>query len=371
MLCRRCGRSDPECSSKTRVINFFAAHDLARLIATKELSPVEVVAAHLQQIERLNPQLNAFACLRAEEALRDARAAEERVMRGEALPPLLGVPITIKSCIDVVGLRCEAGSRLRAGYVPLNDAPLVARLKTAGAIVLGNTTTPELLMAYETDNAITGRTCNPWNLERTAGGSSGGEAAAIAAGCSAPGIGSDGGGSIPVPAHFCGIAGVKPTPGRIPGTGHFPACVGPFAQLGVVGPMARSIRDLALALEVLTGYDRDDPMSAPLATEPCDLRRVKQMRIGVVLDSRATKETQAAVESAAAALRESGFEIEQFTPDGLRNAERLWFNIFCHAGAMGVRAFAGERIAELSPMLRGFLEFMDAQCPLTTEKLLF
>src|SRR5438045_2396262 len=200
MLCRRCGRSDHECSSKTRVINFLAAHELARLIATKELSPVEVVAAHLQQIEQLNPQLNAFACLRAEEALREAHAADEGVMRGDALPPLLGVPITIKSCIDVAGLRCEAGSRLRAGYVPLNDAPLVARLKTAGAIVVGNTTTPELLMAYETDNAITGRTCNPWDLERTAGGSSGGEAAAIAAGCSALGIGSDGGRPMLLPA---------------------------------------------------------------------------------------------------------------------------------------------------------------------------
>src|SRR5881392_2549617 len=145
----------------TTSINFVPAHKIARLIATKQLSPLEVVEAHLQQIERLNPQLNAFACLRAEEALREARAAEERVMRGDALPPLLGVPITIKSCIDVAGLRCEAGSRLRAGYVPPNDAPLVARLKTAGAIVIGNTTTPELLMAYETDNAITGRTSNP------------------------------------------------------------------------------------------------------------------------------------------------------------------------------------------------------------------
>src|SRR5437764_10546523 len=231
-------------SGSAYVINFLAAHELARLIALKQVSVLEAVEAHLQQITRMNPQLNAFTYLRTEEALREARAAQERIMRGDALPPLLGVPVTIKSCIDLAGLRCEAGSRLRTGYLPVQDAPLVARLKRAGAIVIGNTNTPELLMAYETDNAITGRTSNPWSLGRSAGGSSGGEAAAIAAGCSALGIGSDGGGSIRVPAHFCGIAGLKPTPGRIPGTGHFPACVGPFGQLGVVGPMARSIRDL-------------------------------------------------------------------------------------------------------------------------------
>src|SRR5204862_7488601 len=167
--------------------------------------------------------------------------------------PLLGLCISIKSCIDVAGLRCEAGSRLRAGYVPLSDAPLVARLKTAGAIVIGNTTTPELLMAYETDNAITGRTSNPWNLERTAGGSSGGEAAAIAAGCSALGIGSDGGGSIRVPAHFCGIAGLKPTPGRISAAGHFPIISHPGGLLGVAGPLARKGEGLSLLIPALGG----------------------------------------------------------------------------------------------------------------------
>src|SRR5258708_18328140 len=174
---------------------------------------------------------------------------------GGGLPPLLGVPITIKSCIDVAGLPCEAGSRLRAGYVAAQDATLVARLRKAGAILLGNTSTPEALMTYHTDNELQGRTNNPWDLARTPGGSSGAEAAAIAACMSAGGIGSDGGGSIRVPAHFCGICGLKPTPGRAPGTGHYPVGHGPFALIGCVGPKARTVEDLRLLFHVIAGYD--------------------------------------------------------------------------------------------------------------------
>src|SRR6202042_3563676 len=142
------------------------------------------------------------------------------------------------------------------------DATLVGRLQAAGAILLGNTNVPEFLMAYETDNALYGRTNSPWDWERTPGGSSGGEAAAIAAGCSAGGGGSDGGGSIRVPAHFSGICGLKPTPGRIPATGHFPTSVGPFALLGVVGPMARTVADLKVLFEVMHGSDAGDPSAA-------------------------------------------------------------------------------------------------------------
>src|SRR5208282_3219783 len=169
--------------------------------------------------------------------------------------PLHGVPVSIKSSIDVAGHLCEAGTRLRAGHIAADDAPLVARLRSAGAVILGVTNAPELLMAWETDNLLYGRTNNPWDLSRTSGGSSGGEAAAIAAGCSAGGVGSDGGGSIRVPAHFSGICGLKPTPGRIPATGHFPTSVGPFALLGVVGPMARTIEDLKVLFEVIQGPD--------------------------------------------------------------------------------------------------------------------
>src|SRR5882672_9166799 len=236
-------------------INFLSATEMAEQIRHQQLSPVELIEAHLSQIERLNPKLNAFVQMDADGARRRAKDAEYAVGQRKQLGPLHGVPISIKSSIEVAGMRCEAGSKLHTGVVASQDAPLVARLRDAGAIVLGVTNTPEFLMAWETDNLLYGRTNNPWDLSRTPGGSSGGEAAAIAAGMSAGGIGSDGGGSIRVPAHFTGICGLKPTPGRIPATGHFPASVGPFALLGVVGPMARNVDDLKILFAVMQGPD--------------------------------------------------------------------------------------------------------------------
>src|SRR5256885_4877330 len=259
-----------------------SAFEIARLVNRKELSPVEVVEAHLSRIEKLKPKINAFSYIDREGARLQARWAEKIVGNGDELPPLLGVPITIKSLIDVAGMRCEAGSRLRAGYVAAQDATLVARLRKAGAILLGNTSTPEALMAYHTENELHGRTNNPWALDRTPGGSSGGEAAAIAACMSAGGIGSDGGGSIRVPAHFSGICGLKPTPGRVPGTGHYPAGYGPFALIGVVGPMARTVEDLQLLFNVIAGYDYADPASSPV---PVEIFTQKQNpRIGYYVD---------------------------------------------------------------------------------------
>lgn len=223
-------------------LTFLLAVEMARQIREKKISPVELVDAHLRKIERLNPKLNAFVQVDVERARKQARAAEQAVTNGKTLGSLHGVPVSIKSSLEVAGLRCQAGTRLRAGFVAGQDAPLVARLRSAGAIVLGVTHTPQLLMAWEMDNLLYGRTNNPWDLERTPGGSSGGEAAAIAAGMSAGGVGSDGGGSIRVPAHFSGICGLKPTPGRIPATGHYPASAGPFALIGVVGPKTMAER---------------------------------------------------------------------------------------------------------------------------------
>src|SRR4030081_1434170 len=199
-----------------------SAREIAGQIRRKDASPVEVACAHLDRIERLNPKLNAFVDYNPEAVLAQARNAEKAILRGDELGPLHGVPLSIKSAIDVAGHRCEAGTRLRAGHIATEDAPLVARLRAAGAVILGVTNTPELLMAWETDNLLYGRTNNPWDFSLTSGGSSGGEAAAIAAGMSAGGMGSDSGGSIRVPAHFSGICGLKPTPGRIPATGPFP-----------------------------------------------------------------------------------------------------------------------------------------------------
>src|SRR5881398_1518508 len=245
-------------------LTFLPAVQMAEQIRHRKISPFELVEAHLRKIKKLNPVLNAFVQVDAEGAFRQAREAEVAVRRGAKLGALHGVPVSIKISIEVAGFRCEAGTKLRQGTVASQDAPLVSRLRDAGAIILGTTNTPELLMAWETDNLLYGRTNNPWNLSRTSGGSSGGESAAIAAGCVAAGVGSDGGGSIRVPAHFTGICGLKPTPGRIPGTQHFPACVGPFAFMGVVGPMARTVADLKLMLRVMSGSDIGDPFSVDI-----------------------------------------------------------------------------------------------------------
>src|SRR6204780_4317331 len=261
-------------------LTFLPAVSMAEQIRKKKISPVELVEAHLAQIERLNPKLNAFVHVDAERARQAAQDAEIAVMEKKTLAPLHGVPVSIKSSISVMALRCESGTRLRAGFVSAQDAPLVARLRAAGAIVLGATNTPEFLMAWETDNLLYGRTNNPWDLERTPGGSSGGEAAAISAGMSAGGEGSDGGGSIRVPAHFSGICGLKPTPGRIPATGHFPTSVGPFALLGVVGPMARTVADLKVLFEVMQGADDGDPSAAPVPVRWPGEIELKKLRVG-------------------------------------------------------------------------------------------
>jgi Asp-tRNA(Asn)/Glu-tRNA(Gln) amidotransferase A subunit family amidase len=280
------------------------------------------------------------------------------------LGPLHGVPFSIKSSINVAGLRCESGTRLRAGLVAAQDAPLVARLRAAGAIVLGVTNTPELLMAWETDNLLYGCTNCPWDLERTPGGSSGGEAAAIAAGMSAGGVGSDGGGSIRVPAHFSGICGLKPTPGRIPATGHYPVSAGPFAFIGVVGPMARTIADLKVLFQVLQGSDVGDTCAAPVPVRWPSDEEVKKLRVGYFEDdgrTPVTPETHAAVRTAAEALRSTGFQAEPFQPEGLEEARELWHKFFVVAGGMLLRPMFKEEGSDLSPILKQFLEWSAAE----------
>jgi Asp-tRNA(Asn)/Glu-tRNA(Gln) amidotransferase A subunit family amidase len=354
-------------------LTFLPAVMMAEQVRKKKISPVELVEAHLLQIDRLNPKLNAFVQVDAERARRTAHDAEASVMRGRTLGPLHGVPVSIKSSLAVGGLRCESGTRLRAGFVPAQDAPLVARLRTAGAIMLGVTNTPELLMAWETDNLLYGRTNSPWDLDRTPGGSSGGEAAAIAAGMSAGGAGSDGGGSIRVPAHFSGICGLKPTPGRIPATGHFPESAGPFALIGVVGPMARTVADLKVLFEVMQGPDIGDTCAAPVPLRWLSEEEARNLRIGYFEDdgrTPVTPETRAAVRTAAEALRGAGFHVERFQPEGLEEARQLWHKFFVGAGGMLLRPMFKDRESELSPILRQFLGWSEAEPVLTGETLL-
>jgi Asp-tRNA(Asn)/Glu-tRNA(Gln) amidotransferase A subunit family amidase len=334
--------------------------DITQAIRSKKISPVEIIELHLKRIEALQPKLNAFVHLDPERAREQARAAESLILRGAQLGPLHGVPLTIKSCIDVAGWACPAGSLLRKTYVANQDAPLVLRWKAAGAILLGNTNTPEFLMAYETDNLVTGKTSNPWDLAHSAGGSSGGEAAAIASGCSAGGVGSDGGGSIRVPSHFCGICGLKPTPGRIPAAGHFPPGADAFSWIGVVGPMARTIADVRLLFEVMAGPDAGDALSAPVPLRAYREGELRGMRIGI-LESEAlgiaTAETRAAVQRAAKSLAERGFTVEPFRLDELDRALDLWWFFFGPVIGNLIRHSVAGHEDQISPMLREYLAY--------------
>ena len=333
----------------------------------KKFSPLEVVKAHLERLAKLQPKLNAFAHLDAESALKQAEVATTAVMRGalSSQRKLHGIPLTTKSCIDVAGWPAAAGSLLRKDYVAQRDAALVARLRGAGAILLGNTNTPEYLMAYETDNSLSGKTSNPWNVERSAGGSSGGEAAAIASGCSVGGVGSDGGGSIRVPAHFCGICGMKPTPGWIPATGHFPEGGGAFAWIGVVGPMARTVGDLATLFGVMAGPDPGDALSVPVRLMPLlNANFARGWRVAILESDvlgKATAETTAAVEHAATLLKEQGFVVETKRLTGLDRAIELWWYFFGPVIADLIRKGAVGHETEMSPMLREYVALATAE----------
>ena len=340
------------------------------LVRTGEISVAELAETHIQQIERLNPEINAFADFDPERVRAQVRRLEAvREPRGV----LHGLPVTIKSSIATAGYRCEIGSLLHKGEIPREDAVVVARLRAAGAIILGTTNCPEFLMAYETANLLHGRTSNPWDLERTSGGSSGGESAAIAAGMSAAGLGSDSGGSVRVPAHFTGICSLKPTPGRIPGRGHLPPCVGPFSILGAIGPMARTIGDVALLFDALSGQDPDDPVSQPVALRHPSPEELRAKTIGFFEDDGVvpvTPETRAAVNDAARALREAGFRVEPFRPRTLEPLRRLWWKFFVQCGAMFYEPEIRDKRAKLSPIFSEFLGIAEAAGPLSAVELL-
>jgi amidase len=222
---------------------------MSEMIRRREVSSLELVRAHLEQIERVNPCLNAVTEVLAQSALEQAQVADDRLAAGELRGPLHGVPFSVKDSIDVAGARSTAGTLgFRDAAPATQDATLVKRLRSAGGIPITKTNLPDLLFSFETDNLIFGRTNNPYDLSRTCGGSSGGEAALIAA-CGSPlGLGSDCLGSVRVPAAFCGIAGIKPTSGRLPRTGHVPAVGGWVEKLWQIGPMARRVEDVALAM---------------------------------------------------------------------------------------------------------------------------
>lgn len=335
------------------------------LLRQGAISPIELAEEHIRRIERLNPVLNALVDFDPDRVRAQAREPKSG--------PLAGLPVTVKSSISVKGYKCEIGSVLNRGFIPTEDAEVVARLRAAGATLLGTTNCPEFLMNYETDNLLYGRTANPWSLDRTPGGSSGGEAAAIAAGLSAGGLGSDSGGSVREPAHFCGICSLKPTAGRIPARGHLPPCVGPFSTLGSIGPMARTIADVALLFRVLSGRDAIDPSSPPVEFREISAEEAKQIPIGWFEDdgiTPVTAETRQAVRDAAEALERRGFHMRRFRPASLEAARVLWWKFFVQCGAMFYGPTIRGREAELSPMFQEFLATARAEPPLTADSLL-
>jgi amidase len=365
---------DPEKSASGPAMTQLVLEPAVRqieLLRSGEVAVRELAEAHLRQIERLNPVLNVFADFDPERVRADAARLE--AIPHESRGPLHGLPITVKSSIATAGFKCEIGSLLREGDIPKEDAVVVGRLRAAGALILGTTNCPEFLMAYETANLLHGATHNPWDLARSPGGSSGGESAAIAAGLSAAGLGSDSGGSVRLPAHFTGICSLKPTPGRFPGRGHLPPCVGPFAILGAIGPMARTIADVSLLFNTLGGQDREDPSSPPIAPRTLSPQALRANTIGFFEDDGlvpVTADTRAAVQAAAAALRDAGFRVEPFRPRSLEPLRKLWDIFFVQCGAMFYAPEIQGRENLLSPIFREFIEIADSRPKLSATDLL-
>src|SRR6201987_1432166 len=289
------------------------ASRIAELVANRQLSPVEVMKAHLDRIAEVNPKVNAIVTL-ADGALDAAKEAEKAVMSGAQVGPLHGVPFTVKDGIDTAGVPTQRGSPIFKGRVPDTDATVVARLKAAGAILIAKTNPPEFSYSIETDNLLTGQTNNPWNLDYTPGGSSGGESAAIAAGLSPLGVASDLSISVRGPAAHTGVVGFKATHGRVPMTGHWPRAPRRFWH---IGPIARSVRDVALAYSLMAGPDGADgvSISSPgLDTGPGATSK-RPLRVGWLASpgffGPTEPEVVATVKAAAQALSGTGCQVEE------------------------------------------------------------
>jgi len=353
-------RSSPiEAAAPSRDLLSNSVVSLASAIRRRKVSSVEVVDAYLRRAEALNPILNAVVQLNATAARAAAAAADRALRHRDNVGPLHGVPFTVKDSFDTAGIITTAGTSGRRSYVPLRDATPVARLRAAGAILLGKTNTPELTLSYETDNLIYGRTNNPYDLSRTTGGSSGGAAAAIAAGCSPLDIASDTGGSIRVPSHFCGIAGLKPTSGRIPRTGHIISSEGVFQSFTQPGPMARRVEDLIKVFPILAGPDQIDPWIVPVPVRKPNAVALRSLRVVVHGDNGIRSPDTWCIRSvtnAAKALKAVGCRVEEFRPSDLAVTYELGNRLWRAAGSATVRRLLeASGTTEVSPPLRLWL----------------
>ena len=356
------------------------ARAMVEALQRREISSRELTEAHLARINEVNPAINAVVLLDAEGALATADERDRELAQGESRGPLHGLPMTIKDSLETAGMVTTAGTEGRACLVPDEDATVVSRLKGAGIVLMGKSNTPELTMTWESNNLVYGRTNNPYDLSRSPSGSSGGAAAIIAAGGSPLDIGTDSAGSIRMPAHYCGIAGLKPTQGRVSRAGHVPPHgMGATGPLNQVGPMARYVDDLWLALPVISGVDGRDPaivpmpLSGPASVSLRGLRCVYFTGIGDVEPDEATSE---AVESAANVLRESGVDVREGTVPGMARVTDLcdrlgsadgysWLRRQLEAaGTANVDPVLVERIGKAKPIssaeLMALLEEMDS-----------
>ena len=336
----------------------------ARLIRSGDVSASELIDAHLRRIAQVNPCLNAVAEVLAETARRSAAQVDRERAQGNPLPALAGVPFSIKDSIEVQGTVCTAGTLGRRSAAPsTRDATVVARLRAAGAIPIARTNLPDLLFAFESDNLIRGRTNNPYDFSRTSGGSSGGEAALIAAGGSPLGLGSDCAGSVRLPAHFCGIASIKPTSGRLPRTGHVPPAGGWIESLWQIGPLARRVEDLGPMLSLLAAPDAQDHtvVGMPFG-DPAEVR-LKDLRIAFFTDNgivSADAETIAVVERAAAALEPDVKRIEERRPPGVEESYDLEMRMIGPDGGDALRAYlASIGSTRTHPLLEGWLSRLE------------
>lgn len=332
---------------------------LVALMRAREVSPVEVMEAHLRRVERVNPRLNAIVTF-APDALERAREAERAIARGDDTSSLHGLPVTIKDTIDTGHLRTTNGSRARADRVPTRDATAVARWRAAGAIVIGKTNAPEFALDYTAENPVFGRTLNPHDESRTPGGSSGGCAAAVASCLTPASLGSDLAGSIRIPAHFCGVAGLRPTAGLVPGAGHAPPVSGLHALGASLGPLARHVSDLRLLLSVLS--DRRDTStlipSSPLSNEET-ARGLRGLRVASYTHDGTVKvaeEIAAAVELATSALTSVGMEAVDEVPPGVEKATDLWLSLFEYATQRFIRSVYEGREEDAGRAARVILE---------------
>lgn len=335
---------------------YASAVELAAAIRGRRISAEALLERHLARIARHNPALNAICTLDEAGARAAAREADAALARGEPRGPLHGVPMTIKDALETAGVRTTGGHPPLAHYVPRRDATAVARLRAAGAILLGKSNVPPLSADYRADNPIFGRSNNPWDLARTPGGSTGGGAAAVAAGLSAFDVGSDLAGSVRTPAHFCGLFCLKPTERRVPNSGHIPEPPGlprALRHMNVLGPLARSVEDLSLILEIIRGPDDEDWDVPPVPWTEAPPRPLAQLRFAWTCDFGGipvTRETRAAIAGLARELERRGCRVEERAPAGFdfEEAWELWGEIAIAERA----ATAPERVAERVEALR-------------------